>query len=136
MKTNNYSTRNNEMSAERPMDTKNIGEALSVLAKSVLLPSENKRHETAPYPDFDGSQICAQVDPEIFFPEPAAPRMAEPRIVKQLCMTCPFRVECLNYALHHTVAGIWGGTSANERETIQKRLRITPVSMHETLEVG
>ena len=53
---------------------------------------------------------CVDADPALFFPErgePSAP-------AKAICLACPVRVECLNYALSiNERHGIWGGTSEN-----------------------
>jgi hypothetical protein len=60
------------------------------------------------YPEFDGSQPCRQVDPELFFPESGTP--IESRMAKDMCSSCKFQAPCLRYALAFQVAGIWGGS--------------------------
>lgn len=67
-------------------------------------------------PLFDGSQPCAQTDPELFFPYKGGSNTA----AKRVCAGCQFRQPCLDYALVTTIGGIplvgiWGGTSARER---------------------
>lgn len=55
--------------------------------------------------------LCAQVDPEVFFPETPGPA----RQAKELCRRCPVRNECLEYALTNRERfGIWGGLSGRE----------------------
>jgi WhiB family redox-sensing transcriptional regulator len=71
----------------------------------------------APY--FDGTQVCAQIDPELWFPEKGGNNSA----AKELCTTCDFQVACLRYALGERIygmpiAGIWGGTSVQERKQL------------------
>ncbi len=40
---------------------------------------------------------------------------------KAVCSGCPVRVECLEFALEpHQEAGIWGGTSEDERRHLRK----------------
>lgn len=74
----------------------------------------------APYPPLDGSQACAQSDPELFFPitgQPTAP-------AKHLCSLCPLRRECLAFALTHRVIGVWGGTSEDDRDRLRRQHHI------------
>jgi len=60
--------------------------------------------------------LCAQTDPEAFFPE----RGATARPSKRICAGCPVSAECLAYALEHDERyGIWGGTSPSERRAIR-----------------
>lgn len=77
----------------------------------------------APFPAFDGTQTCAQVDPEVFFPETGNHGKA----AKDLCNDCAFKAPCLEYALHNAVDGVWGGTSDGERGRIRKERDIVPV---------
>ena len=83
------------------------------------------------FPIFDNHALCAEVDPEVWFPEeggnskyktPAADH------AKQLCKACPALAECREYALRYTgLYGIWGALDPIERRDIQKRLKITPI---------
>lgn len=81
-----------------------------------------------PYPNFDGTQVCAQLDPEIFHPELGERTDAAKLICKGdesgYRPPCPFRDPCLQYALHHQVSGVWGGTSGQERRYMRQRLGI------------
>jgi WhiB family redox-sensing transcriptional regulator len=59
--------------------------------------------------------LCAQTDPESFFPE----KGGSTRISKQICSNCPVIQECLNWALETDERfGIWGGLSERERRRI------------------
>lgn len=84
---------------------------------------------SAPYPQFDGSQPCTSVDPESFHPDLGQNADAAKRICKGDPATgkppCLFLDPCLQYALHHSVSGIWAGTSGQERRTMRSRLHIT-----------
>ena len=52
--------------------------------------------------------LCAQTDPEAFFPE----KGGSTREAKRVCATCEVREECLEYALANDERfGIWGGMS-------------------------
>lgn len=60
-----------------------------------------------------GEALCAQTDPEAFFPE----KGGSTRQAKQVCSGCTVRAECLDYALtHEQCFGIWGGLSERERK--------------------
>jgi len=73
------------------------------------------------YPEFDGSQLCAQTDPDLWFP--TADRQTG-RVAKTLCSKCLWVKDCLNYALQNDVTGIWGGKTERERSGIRKKLKI------------
>ncbi|MDQ1295675.1 MAG: WhiB family transcriptional regulator, redox-sensing transcriptional regulator [Actinomycetota bacterium] len=62
--------------------------------------------------------LCAQTDPEAFFPE----KGGSTREAKRVCMSCDVRAECLEYALANDERfGIWGGLSERERRRVKKR---------------
>ena len=61
--------------------------------------------------------LCAETDPEAFFPE----KGGSTREAKRVCSGCSVRAECLEFALANDERfGIWGGLSERER----RRLRI------------
>jgi WhiB family redox-sensing transcriptional regulator len=61
--------------------------------------------------------LCAQTDPEAFFPE----KGGSTREAKKICSSCPVRSECLSYALAHDERfGIWGGLSERERRRLKR----------------
>ncbi|REJ08925.1 WhiB family transcriptional regulator [Microbacterium bovistercoris] len=62
--------------------------------------------------------LCAQVDPEAFFPE----KGGSTRDAKRICSSCDVRDECLEYALNNDERfGIWGGLSERERRKLKRR---------------
>ncbi len=62
--------------------------------------------------------LCAQTDPEAFFPE----KGGSTREAKKICAQCPVRAECLEYALANDERfGIWGGLSERERRRLRRR---------------
>ena len=64
--------------------------------------------------DWRAEALCAQVDPELFFPEQGFPS----HHARAVCARCPVAAECLDWALAHRERyGIWGGTTARERLT-------------------
>lgn len=72
--------------------------------------------------------LCAQTDPEMFFPD----KGGTPAPAKRVCMACPVRSECLEFALANEVRhGVWGGLSERERRKVNKR-RVAAVAVVET----
>ncbi len=62
--------------------------------------------------------LCAQTDPEAFFPE----KGGSTRDAKKICASCEVRAQCLEYALQNDERfGIWGGLSERERRKLRKR---------------
>ncbi|HZW41136.1 MAG TPA: WhiB family transcriptional regulator [Agromyces sp.] len=62
--------------------------------------------------------LCAQTDPEAFFPE----KGGSTRDAKKICTGCEVRSQCLEYALSNDERfGIWGGLSERERRKLRKR---------------
>ncbi len=67
--------------------------------------------------DWHERALCAQTDPEAFFPE----KGGSTRDAKKICLSCEVRAECLEYALLHDERfGIWGGLSERERRRLKK----------------
>jgi len=68
-------------------------------------------------PPWQADALCAQTDPEAFFPE----KGGSTREAKSVCRSCEVRQECLEYALAHDERfGIWGGMSERERRRLKK----------------
>ena len=67
---------------------------------------------------WQGDALCAQTDPEAFFPE----KGGSTRDAKKVCGACMVRSECLEYALENDERfGIWGGMSERERRRLRKQ---------------
>jgi WhiB family transcriptional regulator, redox-sensing transcriptional regulator len=89
-----------------------------------LVPERPDRIEVAPATTeatFDDQWqergLCAQTDPEAFFPE----KGGSTREAKRICMGCEVRDKCLEYALAHDERfGIWGGLSERERRRLKR----------------
>jgi WhiB family redox-sensing transcriptional regulator len=63
---------------------------------------------------------CRGMSPSVFFPTDGAGFEA----ARQICLECPVRAECLEYALVNRIdQGAWGGTSERERRRILRRRR-------------
>jgi WhiB family redox-sensing transcriptional regulator len=69
-------------------------------------------------PGWQDRALCAQTDPEAFFPE----KGGSTREAKRVCRSCEVRTECLDYALEHDERfGIWGGLSERERRRLKRQ---------------
>jgi WhiB family redox-sensing transcriptional regulator len=67
---------------------------------------------------WQADSLCAQTDPEAFFPE----KGGSTREAKKICGACEVRTHCLDYALANDERfGIWGGLSERERRKLRKR---------------
>ena len=61
--------------------------------------------------------LCAETDPEAFFPE----KGGSTREAKKICTGCEVKAECLEYALSNDERfGIWGGLSERERRRLRR----------------
>lgn len=73
--------------------------------------------DEAAEPSWQDRALCAQTDPEAFFPE----KGGSTREAKRVCRSCEVRAECLEYALAHDERfGIWGGLSERERRRLKR----------------
>lgn len=69
-------------------------------------------------PSWQDDALCAQTDPEAFFPE----KGGSPRNARLVCSRCPVREQCLEDALARDERfGIWGGKSERERRAIKRQ---------------
>ena len=67
--------------------------------------------------DWKDRALCAETDPEAFFPE----KGGTTRAAKSVCKKCEVRAECLEYALANQERfGVWGGLSERERRRLLK----------------
>jgi WhiB family redox-sensing transcriptional regulator len=70
---------------------------------------------TAASLDWQADGLCAQTDPEAFYPDKGGTAVP----ARSVCFACDVRRECLEYALANNERyGIWGGTSERERRRI------------------
>jgi len=67
---------------------------------------------------WQADSLCAQTDPEAFFPE----KGGSTREAKKICGQCEVSAQCLEYALQNDERfGIWGGLSERERRRLRRR---------------
>jgi len=90
--------------ADRPREV--IGWHADIPGRNLPDPAEASWQDAA---------LCAQVDPELFFPEKGGSVTAP----KKICAACPVRVNCLEFALENREQfGIFGGTTERQRRVI------------------
>lgn len=67
--------------------------------------------------DWQDEALCAQTDPEVFYPETTGDALHARRV----CIKCPVREACLQTALESgEVYGVWGGTTRDDRYAIKR----------------
>lgn len=73
--------------------------------------------------DWRHSALCRDEDPELFFPVGnSGPALLQIEEAKAVCMRCPVREQCLEFALSSGQdAGVWGGLSEDERRSLKRR---------------
>jgi WhiB family redox-sensing transcriptional regulator len=65
---------------------------------------------------------CRDMDPAVFFPNDGIGVQTAQRI----CVECPVKVACLEYALANRVDhGVWGGASERERRRVLRQRRLS-----------
>lgn len=82
-----------------------------------LVPNEFDDLFDAVEEQWQDQALCAQTDPEAFFPE----KGGSTREAKRICSGCEVKAECLEYALAKDERfGIWGGLSERERRRLKR----------------
>ena len=80
-------------------------------------PRRQDDHDRWYPPDWTEQALCAEVDPELHFPE----KGGSTREAKAVCRACEVRAECLDYALKTDQRfGIWGGLSEQQRRRLKR----------------
>jgi WhiB family redox-sensing transcriptional regulator len=70
-------------------------------------------------PEWTKKALCAEVDPEIFFPN----KGDKTAYVKRICKSCDVRAECLEYSLQNNERfGVWGGLTEHDRRRLRRRV--------------
>lgn len=84
-------------------------------------------------PQWVSDALCAQTDPEAFFPE----KGGDPGPDRRICADCPVRARCRDYALSSgELYGVWGGLTLNDRRRLRRRARRIGVPVTEVTESG
>lgn len=68
------------------------------------------------------------VDPETFFPiSESGVGAGQVAAAKAICARCPAAGDCLAWAVREEAAGIWGGTTPEERRLLRRALQLDVV---------
>jgi WhiB family redox-sensing transcriptional regulator len=74
--------------------------------------------------DWRDHAACRDMDPDLFFPMgTSGASLLQIDQAKQICRTCPVHGPCLRWALDSGDAGVWGGTTEDERRNHRQLLR-------------
>ena len=80
-----------------------------------------ERRRDAVGTDWRNYAACRDVDPDLFFPlGTSGASLLQIEEAKQICRTCPVSAPCLRWALDSGDAGVWGGTTEEERRALQR----------------
>jgi WhiB family transcriptional regulator, redox-sensing transcriptional regulator len=84
----------------------------------------NRSAPGGPRADWRDHAACRHCDPELFFPDgDIRAARAQVAAAKKVCRGCPVKRICLNWALADgQEAGIWGGTTEQERRQLRRGL--------------
>lgn len=62
------------------------------------------------FPEFDGTQSCATMDQEVFFPSSLADTRKSLQFLVPICKSCSMYTKCAKYSQAATgIQGIWAG---------------------------
>jgi len=90
--------------------------------------TKSRSSHQAAQPRFDWrlAAACRDLDPDLFFPIGAAgPAVAQIAEAKRICLACPVRKPCLDWAIRHCQDhGIWGGTTEKERQALRSAVNV------------
>lgn len=79
-------------------------------------------HPPPPWVEF---ALCAQTDPDAFYPE----GNQSPWPAQRICARCPVRGKCLDWALDTGERhGVWGGKSPRQRRDLARRRAARPAA--------
>jgi hypothetical protein len=76
-------------------------------------------------PAWTTSALCAQVDPELFYPDKGGPALP----AQSICRRCEVLAECLEYVLATETAprhGIWAGLTPDQRTRLARTANAHP----------
>jgi WhiB family transcriptional regulator, redox-sensing transcriptional regulator len=72
-------------------------------------------------PEWMAMALCAETDPEAFFPEKGRDSSELTALAKRVCALCDVREDCLEYAIEQRIEhGTWGGLTAHQRKMRRK----------------
>lgn len=89
------------------------------------------------YPDFDGTQACASIGTDLFYPDnPSNMTVMERQTIHHTCYSCKFQAACLEWGLRHESEGIWGGVTPNQRKMLRRQMGLRLETVTVTAFIG
>jgi WhiB family redox-sensing transcriptional regulator len=84
-----------------------------------------QRQQDAGDTDWRDHAACRDVDPDLFFPiGTMGESLLQIEEAKQICQACPVCGPCLRWAVDSGSAGVWGGTTEDERRILRRQLTL------------
>ncbi len=92
------------------------------LAQEVAAKLSLKTDQTRPDLSWRIDALCRDSNPELFFPIGSTGRaVSQIEKAREVCLRCPAREACLEYALEtNQDAGVWGGSTAEYRRDLRR----------------
>lgn len=103
-------------------------EDLTVLVKGAVQYRADQWAAIVKYPRFDGTEGCAGMDLNLFYPE--ADKHVRPEVL-DACNNCPFLNQCREWGLASEEHGVFGGLSARQRRrirTARRQVLVNPIN--------
>lgn len=84
-----------------------------------------QRQQDAEDTDWRDHAACRDTDPDLFFPiGTAGESLLQIAEAKQICRACPVCGPCLRWAVDSGSAGVWGGTTEDERRILRRQITV------------
>ncbi len=72
---------------------------------------------------------CVGQNPDLWYPNHETGETARKAVA--ICMTCPVRTECLDWALEtNELFGVWGGQTVRDRRTLRRSRGLTRPTLY------
>ncbi len=100
------------------------GDIFSIDRRLAQEVAERSRQVVRPRPDISWriDALCRDSNPELFFPIGSTGRaVGQIEKAQEVCLVCPAREACLEYALEtNQDSGVWGGSTAEYRRDLRR----------------
>ena len=80
------------------------------------------------FPDMTQAS-CIGVDTNLLFPDTSVQEQSIVNAMTRMCNECPIYQQCLTYALHVKVDGIWAATTPTMRKSMRRKMGITGIAI-------
>lgn len=84
-----------------------------------------QRQQDAGDTDWRDHAACRDVDPDLFFPiGTLGESLLQIDEAKRICRACTVCGPCLRWAVDSGSAGVWGGTTEDERRILRRQITV------------